>query len=91
MSAATYPVDTGHEANASETALPILPGSATVNTPPDRLPKDVPVAIPASQLYYWTGAWQQGEREALEAIKRGDSRDFDDPRDAIRWLLSAED
>ncbi len=90
MSAGTYHVDTGHEANVSEAVLPILPDSATLSTPPDRLPHDVPAAIPASQLYYWTGAWQRGEREALEAIERGDSREFDNPRDAIRWLLSPE-
>jgi hypothetical protein len=91
MSAETYPVDAGHEANVSETMLPILPDSAALNTPPDRLPHDVPAAIPASQLYYWTGAWQRGEREALDEIERGEGRYFDNPRDAIRWLLSSED
>jgi hypothetical protein len=91
MSAETYLVDAGHEANVSETLLPVLPDSATLNTPADRLPRDFPAAVPASQTYYWTGAWQQGEREALEEIKRGKARYFDNSRDAIRWLLDPED
>jgi hypothetical protein len=91
MSAEIYPVDTEHESNVSETVLPILPGSVSLNTPADRLPRDFPAAIPVSQMYYWTGAWQQGEQEALEEIDRGDARYFDNPRDAIRWLLDPED
>jgi hypothetical protein len=91
MSAGTYPVDVEHASNVSETALPVLPGSASLNTPADRLPRDLPAAIPVSQMYYWTGAWQQGEREALEEIERGEGRYFDNPRDAIRWLLDPED
>ena len=51
----------------------------------------VPPAIPASQLYYWTSMWQEGERESREDIDRGDAVRFSDPLDAIRWLLSSEE
>jgi hypothetical protein len=91
MSAASYTIDIGQEANVSETTLPILPDSATLNTPPERLPQEFPAAIPASQTYYWTGVWQQGERRALDELERGEGRYFDNHRDAIRWLLSPED
>jgi hypothetical protein len=89
-SAVSY-VDTGQEANVSEEILPILPGSTTLSTPVDRLPQNLPVAIPASQMYYWTRVWQEGERRALEELERGEGRCFDDSRDAIRWLLSPEE
>ena len=89
-SAVSY-VETGLETNVSEETLPVLPDSATVNTPVDRLPRSFPAAVPASQMYYWTRAWQEGERRALEELERGEGRNFDDPRDAIRWLLSPED
>lgn len=36
----------------------------------------VPSFIPAEQLYYWTDAWQQGERETREDVARGDVRRF---------------
>jgi len=89
-SAVSY-VGTGQEANVSEKALPVLPDSTTLNTPVDRLPQSFPASIPASQMYYWTRAWQEGERRALEELERGEGRHFDDPRDAIRWLLSPEE
>lgn len=41
-----------------------------------------------SQLYFWTAHWQAGEREAESDIAAGRVRDFDDPDDAIHWLLS---
>jgi hypothetical protein len=49
------------------------------------------VVVPESQRYYWTRAWQQNERVAVEEVARGKGRRFDNPADAIRWLLSSED
>jgi hypothetical protein len=47
--------------------------------------------IPENQLYFWTPEWQAGEEAALLALARGDSREFDNPLDAVRWLLSTDD
>ncbi len=50
-----------------------------------------PVSIPEDQLYYWTALWQAGEQESTEDLRRGNSRIFSNPMDAIRWLLGADD
>jgi hypothetical protein len=57
---------------------------------------DVPVVggttlvISRDEAYYWSAAWQDGERESLTAHGRGESVvfDSDDPNDITRWLLS---
>jgi hypothetical protein len=49
-----------------------------------------PVTSP-SQAYYWTRAWQEGEREALADLEAGRSIVFKDSRDAIRYLLTEAD
>ena len=51
----------------------------------------MPPSIAADQLYYWTGAWRQGEDEALADLAAGRARDFTDPMDAIRYLVSPDD
>jgi len=38
------------------------------------------------QAYYWTAGWQVPQREALEALKRGEGVTFRDAAAAIRWL-----
>jgi hypothetical protein len=92
MSALSYlEIDTSLQASVSESLLPILPDSATLNTDPRRVVGEVPAAIPASQAYYWTGIWQAGERTALAELARGQGRYFTNPRDALGWLLSPED
>lgn len=45
-------------------------------------------SVPESQLYFWSAAWQAGERESLDDIARGDVMEFDDPAEATQWLLS---
>ena len=42
--------------------------------------------IPGSQDYYWSEAWQEGEREAMKEYGRGEAVTFDCAEDAIRWL-----
>lgn len=44
-------------------------------------------ATKASQAYFWTKEWQEGEREADEDLKRGRYKDFDSAEDAIAWLF----
>lgn len=51
----------------------------------------VPLSIPASQRYFWTTRWQVGEEESRHDIANGEVEQFDDPLDAIRWLLSEEE
>ena len=43
--------------------------------------------IDATQAWFWTGAWQEGEREAEAAIARGDTEVFgsgEEMLDALR-------
>ena len=43
------------------------------------------------QAYYWTREWQQGELEADEDIRLGNTVTFSDIDDAIAWLDTEED
>jgi hypothetical protein len=58
---------------------------------PERVPAHMPASVPADQLYYWTGAWREGEVEGLADLAAGRARDFTDPMDAIRYLVSPDD
>lgn len=42
--------------------------------------------IPADQAWFWTPEWQAMEREADEALARGDYETFDTVEDAIEYL-----
>ena len=53
--------------------------------------RDVPPAIPLSQMYYWTRRWQAQERETLEEIRAGDFVRFGEPDAAVRWLLADDE
>lgn len=50
-----------------------------------------PFLIPSDQVYYWTSAWQAGERETREDMAVGDTVKFTDARSAIAWLFSSDD
>lgn len=64
-----------------------LQPSPAASRPGASAPRQVPLFIPASQAYYWSNAWQQGEEETLANLKTGNARTFDNPLDAIRHLL----
>jgi hypothetical protein len=49
------------------------------------------VAVPRSQLYYWSPEWRKLESEALAELRSGEARRFETAADAIRWLLSEDD
>lgn len=51
----------------------------------------MPGAIPTDELFYWTRRWQEGERESAAALASGDVHEFANGREAVRWLLSADD
>ena len=58
---------------------------------PDRFHAGRPIVIPASQRYYWTEEWQDGEAEALAELKRGEGREFESGRETVAWLHAEED
>lgn len=67
----------------------VRPASSSVT--PDRLPTRMPLSIPRSQAYFWSHAWQEGEKAHLEERQAGHLRSFDTSDDLIRWLLTPED
>ena len=82
----TYTLQLGREATTAPTRAQIRPlGAGASNS------RGFVFEVPADQLYYWTQAWQDDERAAVAELDRGQGRIFDDPTDAIRWLMSAED
>lgn len=46
------------------------------------------IAIDRSQAYFWTGRWQEGERQAEEDIRSGRMKKFDNVDDLIADLES---
>jgi len=65
--------------------------SENVSVPPSHSHYEVPVFVLRDEAYYWTHEWQSDEREALDELKRGEGKVFDDPQEAVRWLNSPED
>ena len=57
-----------------------------VSCVPPGLPQQV--IVPDEQLYYWSPEWQNAEHEAMGELRKGLGIQFDDPTEAIRWLLS---
>jgi len=51
----------------------------------------IPGAIPKDELFYWSRRWQEGERESAAVLAAGDVHEFPTGREAVRWLLSADD
>ena len=49
--------------------------------------RGVPPAMSQAQAYYWTSVWQAGEQETLAELEAGRGITFDDPKEAIRWLV----
>lgn len=51
---------------------------------------NVPPAISADQVYYWSSEWQRAIAESHAALAAGDYEEFDgdDPNDIVRWFLS---
>jgi hypothetical protein len=78
------------ELDAVATSSPVLVGSgrAASNSP---RPEAMPTMIPRDELFFWTRAWQEGERESAKERARGNVLTFDDPKDLLRWLLDPED
>lgn len=50
-----------------------------------------PLMVPRDELFFWTRAWQEGERESAEERRRGNVRTFSTGEDLISWLRSDDD
>lgn len=84
----TYAVDIETEATAHTAATSgFAPGVS--NGPRGRRSR-VPLFVPGDQLYYWSFAWQDSERKAMEDLRAGRARTFDDPMAAARYLLGSD-
>lgn len=46
------------------------------------------LVIEKSQAYFWSQEWQEGEKEADEAKKKGNFKDFNKAKEAVKWLRS---
>jgi hypothetical protein len=66
-------------------------GDSDLSSIPARVNRQVPPVTLAGQAYFWTNAWQAGERETDEDLATGNVRRFSNARDAIRYLLSADE
>jgi len=49
------------------------------------------VGVPASQLYFWSSAWQENEHLATAELAAGQGREFESSSAAIRWLLAEDE
>ena len=77
------------EATTASTSVRVHPGATVMSHPDHEYAR--PAAVLASQLYYWTEEWQNGEAEALAEIERGEGRVFNSGREAVDWLHSLDD
>lgn len=69
----------------------LLGSSAVAGAMPSGYSRSIAPVLAGDQGYYWTRAWQAGERESLRDLGEGESRRFENGLDAIRWLLDDED
>ncbi len=73
---------------AASSSAPRVGAAVTASNAPTA--QGVPTFVPRDELFFWTRAWQDGERESAAERERGDLRYFEDPRDLLRWLLTPE-
>lgn len=81
------PVRLGETFAGSATAETAV--AATNTREPSRL--RMPAFVPKDELFFWTRAWQEGEKESAAERGAGNLRTFDNPDDLFKWLLSDED
>jgi hypothetical protein len=90
MPNASFPLDLGSSASNVDR---IAPGSWTAawSHIPDGASRRIAPVTSEAQAYYWTRVWQEGERETLAALARGEGHTFGDADAAIRYLLSPDE
>jgi hypothetical protein len=78
-------------ADEGQTTTDVRLDAPSYGSAPDLMPRHTPFFVPRWEAYYWTREWQRDEAEALKELRRGESRVFFDPKEAVRWLRSEED
>jgi hypothetical protein len=74
----------------AESAETVAAADGATNTREPR-PLYMPVFVSREELFFWTQAWQEGERESAAAREAGEVVEFDSATDLLKWLLSDED
>ena len=80
----------GNSVNGQSPVFTVGVSSTKVSITAPIVSNEFPVAVDKGQLYYWSYKWQQGERIVRNELEQGLGHTFDNPKDAIRWLLSEE-
>ncbi len=75
----------------TEGSMDIATGRVATNLIPTSGGRRMPMFIPSSQEYYWSSRWQEAELESITEYERGAFQVFEDPMDAVRDLLRADD
>jgi hypothetical protein len=78
------------EAVSGKGAIEVEPRTESMSVPSVGSYRSVPFFMPRAQVYYWSSAWQEGERESSAELRRGEAPTFDNPEDALRWLDEPE-
>jgi hypothetical protein len=91
MPDATYTPNAEATTAAGDRTVTIAAGSGATTIDPRRVPTHMPAFVPSDELFFWTRAWQEGERESAAEREAGNLRTFENPRDLLSWLLRPED
>lgn len=78
------------EAVSGKGVIEVEPRTESMSVPADGPQWQVPFFMPRAQVYYWSTAWQEGERQSSAELRRGEAPTFDTPKDALRWLDEPE-
>lgn len=70
---------------------PATSGTGTADLTDAIIRPAVVYAVPSSQVYYWSEAWQSGERESVEALRNGQGIRFSSGTELAAWLLSDDE
>ena len=81
--AATHKVDPEGTIGKGYASLQLRP---TVTNPGQR----PPLFVSRDELFYWTAAWQAGERESSAELKAGQARRFASGEELLSWLRSPD-
>jgi hypothetical protein len=65
--------------------------AALSNIEPQRVSSSIPPSIARDEAFFWSRNWQQGELESQSERDAGNVVTFENRKELLRWLLSAED
>lgn len=81
----SYEFLAGATAMVITTARPRI-NAVRSNDVPLQASRRIPPLASSTQAYYWTRAWQSGERETLAALGAGEGIEFDSADALVQWL-----